>query len=132
MARAIARGDAGGTGEDDADDDDGTEAFAKFGGSVAEAMAKLRDRHEAEPPASSEIEVWEENWPAVDWFLALLTQWQRLAQSGMPTGLDYKAAGDVARMKRIKVTPERFDELQTLELAYVQECARRWPKPGRR
>jgi hypothetical protein len=130
VARAIARGDAGGSTEDEDEEDDGTEAFEQFGGEVAKAMARLRET-KAEAP-SSEIEVWEENWPAVAWFLALLTQWHRLAQSGMPAGLDYAAAREVARMQRIKVTPELFADLQTLELAYVQECVRRWPKPGSR
>jgi hypothetical protein len=110
------------------DTGDGLDQLAELGGTVAAAIAKIRD--EAAPEVRSDrIELWEENVPVVEWFLLGTTQWRRSMVTGLPTGLDYTGMREAARMKRLKVTPEMFDGLQAMELAYIEECARTQPAP---
>jgi hypothetical protein len=114
VAAAIAEGRAAAATEAE---DDEFEGLAQLGGTVAEVIASIQEeREQAEP---QEIEVWEENVMVVRWFLAVLTQWRRAA-NGLPTGLDYPGCREVARMKRFKITPDLFDGLQAMEMAYVE------------
>jgi len=53
------------------------------------------------------IEVWPENWPAVDLFISMGTQW-RIGMEGR-TGLDYGAL--YPQLDRLTDTPEQYDDL---------------------
>lgn len=53
------------------------------------------------------IEVWPENWPAVDLFISMGTQW-RIGMGGA-TGMDYGAL--YPQLDRLTDTPEQYDDL---------------------
>jgi hypothetical protein len=128
VARALAAPrDTGLRDDDDEDGDDGLDEWAALGGTAAAAVAEIRDRPKL-PVA--DIAVWEENVPVVQWFLGVTTQWRRSAASGLPVGLDYVGAREVARFDGIEVTPAMFKGLQVMELAYMKEAARRAPRPS--
>lgn len=77
------------------------------------APADVRDRLLSEPEV---FEVFEENWPAVEIFLRLATQW-RLGAMGGVFGLDYTAVEAVLRMLRTDNPREIFDSIQVMEYA---------------
>jgi len=77
------------------------------------APADVRDRLLSEPEL---FEVFEENWPAVEVFLRLATQW-RLGAMGGVFGLDYTAVEAVLRMLRTDNPREIFDSIQVMEYA---------------
>lgn len=63
------------------------------------------------------VELWPENLPAVDLYLAVQTQWRYAGMDGQPTGYDY--AGIRAAMALRGDPPELFADLQVLESAYL-------------
>lgn len=69
----------------------------------------------AEPLA---LEVWPENWLAVQTFAALTTQWQ-MGGLGGPIGLRYEAIPVVLRLRGVPRAewPALFDDLRTMESA---------------
>jgi hypothetical protein len=73
-----------------------------------------------------EFEVWPENWPIVQAFLALSTQWNRAGMDGARCGLKYEAFPTVYEGLGIKKKkrPEVFRGLQTMEHAALQEMNR--------
>ncbi len=73
-------------------------------------------------PRDGGFEVWEENWPALQAFLAVQTQWLR-GMSG-PTGLNYAGVRAGLDMAGIEVTRELFDQLRTMEAAALEEFAK--------
>ena len=64
---------------------------------------------------ATDFEVWPENWPIVDLWLRVQTQWR---SSGFgPTGLDYVAVDVVMRRLRIEDPDgEKFEGLQVMEI----------------
>lgn len=72
-----------------------------------------------EADGSEDFDLWEENEPALRWFLALATAW-RVSPLGAVLGLDYPAAEVVARMMRLETTPALFADLQAAERAAVK------------
>lgn len=68
--------------------------------------------------AAPPCEVWACNWPTVQLFIAMGTQWR----SGMngATGLDYAALPIVARGLCIKLTPSRFNGIRAMESAVLK------------
>lgn len=64
-----------------------------------------------------EVEVWPENWPALDLFAALATQW-RVGMNGA-TGLDYSAVPVVMDLHGIKPEARRecFEDVRVMERA---------------
>lgn len=68
--------------------------------------------------------VWAENWPAVDLFIALGTQW-RSGASGA-TGIDYTSVPVVLRMRGTprRDWPELFESLQVMERAALDEMSK--------
>lgn len=70
-----------------------------------------------EASVSEEFEVLPENWPIVDLFLRLQTQW-RFSGMGSATGLDYNAVDVVMRRLRIEDGDGAiFAGLQVMEVA---------------
>jgi hypothetical protein len=67
------------------------------------------------------IEVWPDNLPAVNLFIAMGTQW-RVGMSGV-TGLDYNALPAVMRMTGVKSSDmaEVFNDLRVLEDAALEK-----------
>lgn len=70
-----------------------------------------------EAARDDDFELWEENAMAFSVFLNAQTQW-RTGMSG-PTGLDYAGVGAMVRAMRIKMTPELFADIQTMERAVL-------------
>lgn len=62
------------------------------------------------------FEVWAENWPAVELFLRLATQWKIGGMGGF-LGLDYPAVESAMRILRIHNRAEMFDTIQVMEYA---------------
>lgn len=62
---------------------------------------------------AEEFEVWEENWPIVEMFLRMQTQW-RIGMNG-PTGLDYAAFEWLCRLYPAKDTALLFEGVQLME-----------------
>lgn len=62
-------------------------------------------------------EVWEENWPSVQFFARLATQW-RHGMAG-PTGLDYASVLALLRSMRLPrdQAEQIFDDVQVMERA---------------
>lgn len=71
------------------------------------------------------IEVWPENWPAVDFFLSLTTQWRH--GMGGPTGLDYPAVLVLLRRLRLPraQADEMFEVVRVMERAALNEIHRK-------
>lgn len=67
------------------------------------AFFGLRPEDVQKPP----FEVWPSNWPAVEFFIGVGTQW-RVGMAG-PTGLDYTAV--LAVMARMRLSEQQHDEL---------------------
>ena len=67
----------------------------------------------------SEVDVYPENWPALQLFSSLGTQW-RTGMSGA-TGLDYTAVIAVLQFSTAKgQQQERFEEIQIMERAALE------------
>lgn len=65
--------------------------------------------------------MWAENWPALNVFLTLSTQW-RLAPSGHLVGLDYTAIPPALGMLGVarREWPELFEDLRVMERAAIE------------
>lgn len=77
-------------------------------------------------PDSAVVEVWEENWQSVSFFLEFCgTQWR--SGMGGATGLDYTAV--IASLRTLRFPRERFDEVfadvRTMEHAALAAMADR-------
>ena len=73
---------------------------------------------ELPPPVACEFEVYPENWPAVEMFLRLQTQW-RTAMNGV-IGLDYSAVRWLFRLYEVQDQRALLEDLQTMEVAAMQ------------
>ena len=74
-------------------------------------------------PEEKDFHVWPENWPAVDAFLAVRTQW--ITGMNGPTALDYTRVRDGLAMAGIETTPELFQKLRILESAVLEALSKR-------
>ncbi|MFA7333652.1 MAG: DUF1799 domain-containing protein [Kiritimatiellia bacterium] len=74
--------------------------------SVIEAAAPL--------PEEDCFPVWEENWPAIQLFLAVNTQWL-FAGMGTVIGLNYQSVEFVLKLYKYKKRDEIFSDLQLIE-----------------
>ena len=71
-----------------------------------------------EQSRTDDFEVLQENWPTVEMFLRLQTQW-RSTMSGV-IGLDYAAAQWLFRLYEVKDQRALLEDLQTMEFAAMQ------------
>ncbi len=76
-----------------------------------------------EPEEPLAFEVWEENWPAVDLFLRVQTQW-RVGMNG-PVGLDYGAVEWVLRLYEAQEPRAVLEDLQIMEAAVLAAVNKR-------
>lgn len=82
----------------------------------------------AEP--AQPFEVWAQNWPVVQLFLACQSQWRMaVGLSGMVwLGLDYPGVDVVMRRRRMTRTNSAFEALQAMEFAALRVLQRQRPK----
>lgn len=89
-------------------------------------MSQLRalgvPEDQIEPVARSQQDratpmIWPENEKSLRLFLAVQTQWCYLAGFGVvaATGLDYTRVEATARMAKIPMTTQRFDDIRVME-----------------
>ncbi len=64
---------------------------------------------------SADFEVWEENWPVVEMFLRVQTQW-RTTMNGV-LGLDYGALAWLFMMYEVEDQRALLEDLQVMEAA---------------
>ena len=77
-------------------------------------------------PASIEIVAADED--IVSLFFMLGTQWRTHPMSGMRTGIDYAAVAPTAALLGLSMTPAMMIDLRTMEIAAIEEFARRAAK----
>lgn len=65
-----------------------------------------------------ELDIWPENWDAVEVFSALQTQW-RIGMAG-PTGLDYAVLPVVMALYEIEHRADCFSGVQVMEIAALE------------
>lgn len=70
------------------------------------------------------FEVMPANWPAVETFCCLSTQWRYVA-GGIPVGLDYLAVEPTARMLGYPATREMLEALRIMESEALEVFARK-------
>ncbi|MCO6442344.1 MAG: DUF1799 domain-containing protein [Nitrococcus mobilis] len=83
---------------------------------LAGVPAQFAEAIRAEQVARQEVvEVWPENWPTVELFCAVITQWR--ASFGGLVGLDYTAEEAAMRMLGIRRVdrPDLFAQLRVME-----------------
>lgn len=68
-----------------------------------------------EQPRTDDFEVWEENWPAVEMFLRVQTQW-RTTMGGI-LGLDYGAVAWLLKLYEVEDPRALLEDLQIMEAA---------------
>lgn len=72
-------------------------------------------------------ELWPENIPAVELYLAAGTQWRYVGIAGAPVGLDYVGVRTLMELRAVPASeqPALFADLQILEREHVRlECER--------
>lgn len=74
-----------------------------------------------QPP--EDFEVFEENWPAVEMFLRLQTQW-RTTMNGL-LGLDYGAVAWLLRLYEVEDQRALLEDLQVMEAAVLISIQKR-------
>jgi hypothetical protein len=67
--------------------------------------------------------VWPENWPAIEAFMLVRTQW-RFGPAGA-TGLDYTAVIQTLRLRRVARREAIFEDLQVMEAEIIAAWAKR-------
>ena len=85
-------------------------------GAPEDVIAEMRQRQRGE-----DFEVWQENWPAVEMFLRLETQW-RVGMGG-PTGLDYVAARWLFEVYEVTDQRALLERLKLMEGAALTAMA---------
>lgn len=65
------------------------------------------------------MEIFDENWPAIEIFLKLTTQWE-IAAMGAYTGLRYSSLEFLFKIYRIKNKVLEFERIRTMELAALE------------
>ena len=68
------------------------------------------------------FEVLPENWPTIELFLAVCTQWRFGGMGGL-LGLDYPAVDVAVRYLELTVGPDSFAGLQVMEQTVVSELS---------
>ena len=71
-----------------------------------------------EPEPEKDFFVFEENWPAIDLFLKVQTQW-RIGGLGNLSGLCYADVLTIGRLYEIPNLVEVFEDLQVLEVTVM-------------
>lgn len=83
------------------------------------APQEIIDKVESKLQDGSRFPVYSENWPVVDLFLRVQTQWAR-GPMGHRIGLNYQGVDIVAEKLSISLDGARFRDLQIMELAMLK------------
>tara|TARA_R110002049_G_scaffold30388_8_gene104230 strand:- start:96 stop:353 length:258 start_codon:yes stop_codon:yes gene_type:complete len=75
--------------------------------------------------ASDDYEVWPENWPAVQVFVACATQWRRAGLEARRHGLDYTAVESVMRLLEIQNPVATFQRVRRMEAEVLERLQAR-------
>lgn len=67
--------------------------------------------------------MWEENWPALEMFMRVQTQW-RVGMNGL-TGLDYGAVAWLLKLYEVEDQRSLLEDLQVMEGAVLAVIAKR-------
>lgn len=78
-----------------------------------------------EERASRDYDVWPENWPAVQVFVACGTQWRRTGREGRMCGLDYAAVEAVMRMLGTPEPAATFGRVRAMEAEVLEVLSTR-------
>lgn len=100
------------------DNDDFADDLRSWGVEPEEAAKLLKDT------SDPVFEVDPENWDALVLFMRCQTQWT-VGGMGQRVGLNYPGVECVARLSAVELTPDRFDQLQLLEMTVINELNRR-------
>ncbi len=96
-------------------------------GEPPEVIEAAKARAEAEDK-DKDYEVLPVNWPAVQLFVALQTQWHRAGMTGQRCGLNYHSIETVLRGRPDIATqedfPELFPRIQIMEIAALNEMSK--------
>lgn len=66
----------------------------------------------------TDFEVWEENWPAVEMFVRVQTQWRIVGGMGaVYVGLDYQAVAWMFSIYNVENPKQVLEDLQVMEAA---------------
>lgn len=87
-------------------------------------MLELRQRSSGDDDADV-LEIGADERDAALLFLRLGTQWRYLGLHPVRCGLEYAAIEPTARMLKIAMTTQLFDDLQLMEREALREFARR-------
>lgn len=87
---------------------------------AAAVAAAAREGGERE---DTRYRVWAENWPSLQLFLGLSTQWRRAGLGAVAIGLDYTAVAPTAALLGIELDAGRFADLQAMEGAALRAWA---------
>ncbi|MFZ9654547.1 MAG: DUF1799 domain-containing protein [Limnohabitans sp.] len=73
-----------------------------------------------------DFEVWEENWPTVEMFLRIQTQWRVAGGMGAAyVGLDYQAVAWMFSLYNVEQPRQMLEDLQVMEAAALTALNRR-------
>lgn len=75
--------------------------------------------------ALESLEILPDNWPAVEVFVAMGTQWRRAGMGGVATGLDYAALPAVCAALAHDLDGELLARLRVIEGAAIAALAER-------
>ncbi len=86
-----------------------------------EVLAAMARGASPEPP----LEILPDNWPAVEVFVAMGTQWRRAGMAGLVTGLDYAALPAVCGALGHDLDAELLTRLRVIEGQAIAAMAER-------
>lgn len=106
-------------------EDDTAKDMRTMGASEAEIAAWAAERDGGNGSGDTDgntLNVWPENWPAVQLFARVITQWHS-GPIGLPTGLDYSAVEATMRMTGVKKSERAtmLEDLRVMEAAALRE-----------
>lgn len=88
---------------------------------IAEAFAARATTPGDSPPKCAPLEIWPDNWPVVEAFVALETQWRYHPTLGTHAGLIWSSVDWLVRDLRIKPKRQARADLRLMEMAALDE-----------
>lgn len=83
------------------------------------APQEVVDEAKAESDRARLFEVWEENWPVLQMFLRIQTQWNVHPMGGY-VGMNYQSAEFAFKIYNVKNRREMLEGLQTIEFEVLK------------
>lgn len=104
----------------EATDDRSLEHLAGFGIDPAQARAWIDEQTDDSEQDADTVEVWPENWAALDLFLRLQSQWRLSADGRRLRGLRYTEVRAVMSLLGLRKQRHLFEQLQDMERAVLE------------